>query len=135
MFPRPGGQDVAQENRSWAARVAAAAEGARRFETMVADALDALPDALRSQMDNVEVVIDDGPAPANLLGLYHGVPLTERQGYAGMLPDVITIYRRALEARARSIEDLEAEVRETVWHEVAHHFGISDERLHELGHD
>lgn len=123
-----------QDGRSWAARVSASAASARRFEAMVAAALDALPDAFRERMSNVEVVIDDGPASADLLGLYEGVPLTEREGYGGVLPDVITIYRRALERRARSLEELEAEVRETVWHEVAHHFGISDERLGELGH-
>lgn len=120
---------------SWGAHVARSAERAREFERMVADALDALPEELRTRMENVEIVIEDGPAPPDLLGLYHGIPLTERSGYAGALPDVITIYRRAIEARASSPAALEREVRETVFHEIAHHFGISDERLGELGHD
>jgi predicted Zn-dependent protease with MMP-like domain len=86
-------------------------------------------------MENVEIVVEDS-GRAGLLGHYHGVPLTERgSSYAGYLPDRITIYRRALEARARTPEDLAEQVRVTVWHEVAHHFGIDDDRLHELGMD
>lgn len=122
-----------QIGSSWRAHVQRSAASSRTFEMMVADALDALPDEIRARMDNVSVVVDERAAPPDLLGLYHGIPLTDREGYGGALPDVITIYRRALEARARSQEELEREVRVTVWHEVAHHFGISDERLGELG--
>lgn len=83
---------------------------------------------------NVEVIVEDAPGREGLLGLYEGIPQPSRgAGYAGVLPDRITIYRLPIEARARSDEDLEREVRKTVWHEIAHHFGISDERLRELG--
>ena len=85
-------------------------------------------------MENVEIVIDDSPDQPGLLGHYHGVPLTDRgSGYAGFLPDRITIYRRPLEARASTPEELAEQVRVTVWHEIAHHFGIDDDRLRELG--
>jgi len=107
-----------------------------RFERYVQDALDSLPEELASQMDNVAIVVEDGTADGPLLGLYHGIDQTARDSwYAGVLPDVITIYRLPLEARARSEADLAEQVRVTVWHEIAHHFGISDERLHELGWD
>lgn len=98
------------------------------------DAIDALPEELSSRMDNVAITIEDGHPGGPLLGLYRGIDQTRRDSsYAGILPDVVTIYRRPLEARARSEEDLARQVRVTVWHEIAHHFGISDERLRELG--
>ena len=107
---------------------------ARRFEALVRDAIDALPERFRARLDNVEIVIEDAPDRESLLGLYHGVPLTERgAGYTGVLPDKITIYRGPLERRARTMEELAEHVRVTVWHEIAHHFGIDDERLRELG--
>ena len=85
-------------------------------------------------MDNVAIVVEDGTEDGPLFGLYHGIDQTERNSwYAGVLPDVITIYRLPLESRARTEEHLAEQVRVTVWHEIAHHFGISDERLHELG--
>ena len=78
-------------------------------------------------------MIEDSPDD-RLLGHYHGVPQTERgAGYSGFLPDKITIYRQPLERRSHSRTDLAEQVRITVWHEIAHHFGISDERLRELG--
>ncbi len=102
------------------------------FESLVRDAIDALPEEFRRRLDNVEIVIEDVPEEP-LLGHYHGVPQTERGiGYAGYLPDKITIYRKPLERRSPTPEILAAEVRRTVWHEIAHHFGISDERLREL---
>jgi predicted Zn-dependent protease with MMP-like domain len=104
-----------------------------RFEEMVADALDTLPPGLARMMRNVAVVVEDGTDP-HLLGLYHGVPLTERTSYySAVLPDKITIFRLAICARCDSEEDVVDEVRTTVVHEVGHHFGIDDERLHELG--
>jgi predicted Zn-dependent protease with MMP-like domain len=119
---------------SWRQTVAARLEGARRFETLVRQAIEALPAELRERMENVEIVIEEAPASEELLGLYHGVPLTERgSSYAWHLPDRITIYRRPLERRARTPEELAEQVRITVWHEVAHHFGIDDWRLRELG--
>jgi predicted Zn-dependent protease with MMP-like domain len=105
-----------------------------RFEELVGDALDSIPPELGSLMDNVAVFVEEGHSP-HLLGLYTGVPLTRRDaGYAGMvMPDRITIYRRPILARCTSEDDVVEQVRVTVVHEVAHHFGISDERLRELG--
>ena len=93
-----------------------------------------MPERFRSRLDNVEIVIEETPERETLLGHYHGVPLTNRgAGYSGFLPDKITIYRAPLERRARSPEELAEQVRITVWHEIAHHFGIDDDRLRELG--
>jgi predicted Zn-dependent protease with MMP-like domain len=108
---------------------------AGRFEEYAQDALDSLPPDLRTRMSNVEIVVEDEPPPGErLLGLYQGVPLTRRGShYGGVLPDKITIYRGPL-ARlyGQDPESLSREVRRVVLHEVAHHFGISDERLIEI---
>jgi predicted Zn-dependent protease with MMP-like domain len=105
-----------------------------RFEELVADALDSIPEELGRRMDNVVVRVKDvGPHP-NLLGLYQGIPLTERAEYGGMvMPDRITVYRASILAHCRTEDDVVAQVRTTVVHEVAHHFGIDDDRLAELG--
>lgn len=103
-----------------------------RFERMVREALDDLPDELHHVLDNVVVqVVDRNPHEPSLLGLYEGVPHTERTGHEG--PDVVSIYRRALCEMCDDLEDLADEVYVTVMHEVAHAAGIDDERLHELG--
>jgi predicted Zn-dependent protease with MMP-like domain len=105
------------------------------FEQSVQDALDSLPDDLRDQMSNVAVVVEEEPAPGQpLLGLYQGVPLTRRSSYyGGVPPDKITIYRGPLERLyGVDTERLHREVKRVVLHEIAHHFGISDERLVEL---
>lgn len=105
-----------------------------RFEEMVAEALDALPERLGELMRNVAVTVEHGPGPRGLLGLYQGVPLTSRtSSYAGVLPDRITIYRRAICAICSTEAEVIDQVRKTVVHEVGHHFGITDERLEELG--
>jgi predicted Zn-dependent protease with MMP-like domain len=105
-----------------------------RFEEMVAAALDGLPEELGRMMRNVAVTVEHGPGPPGLLGLYQGIPLTGRTTqYAGVLPDRITIYRRAICALCRSEAEVADQVRRTVIHEVAHHFGITDQRLRELG--
>jgi predicted Zn-dependent protease with MMP-like domain len=106
-----------------------------RFEDMVTSALDGLPAELGKLMSNVVVQVEHDPGPPGLLGLYEGIPLTERTatGYGGVLPDVITIYRRAICAICESEQQVADQARQTVIHEVAHHFGISDERLEELG--
>jgi predicted Zn-dependent protease with MMP-like domain len=105
-----------------------------RFEEMVATALDGLPEKLGQLMSNVAVTVEDGPGPPGLLGLYEGIPLTSRTTYyAGVLPDRITIYRQAICAICNSEDEVADQVRRTVVHEVAHHFGIDDERLGELG--
>jgi predicted Zn-dependent protease with MMP-like domain len=104
------------------------------FGTLVEAALDSIPTELRRRMRNVVVVVEDEGASPNLLGLYHGIPLTSRTTtYAGVLPDRITIYRLPITRRCRTLDDVVQQVRITVVHEVAHHFGIGDERLHELG--
>jgi predicted Zn-dependent protease with MMP-like domain len=105
------------------------------FGQLVEQALDGIPAELGRAMRNVAVVVEDQGASPNLLGLYQGVPLTNRTSttYAGVLPDRITIYRLPLCRRSRSVEDLVHQVRVTVVHEVGHHFGLDDARLHELG--
>jgi predicted Zn-dependent protease with MMP-like domain len=105
-----------------------------RFEEMVSAALDGLPEGLGRLMQNVAVTVEHGPGPSGLLGLYQGIPLTSRTSqYAGVLPDHITIYRRAICAICRTEPEVADQVRRTVIHEVAHHFGIDDDRLRELG--
>ena len=105
-----------------------------RFEEMVVEALDGLPEELGRLMSNVAVTVQHEPGPPGLLGLYEGIPLTSRTtGYAGVLPDRITIYRLAICAICQTEEQVVDEVRRTVVHEVGHHFGIDDARLTELG--
>jgi predicted Zn-dependent protease with MMP-like domain len=105
-----------------------------RFEELVADAVDALPPWVLEVLENVEVIVEDRPPRDEpyLLGRYHGIPLSERRNYAGVLPDTITLYRRTIEREARDEDDLKRVVIHTVEHEVAHFFGISDDRLREL---
>lgn len=119
----------------------------RAFEQLVADALDGLPDAILRMLDNVAVVVADEPTPHQqarmrlardevLLGLYEGIPLTERtSGYGAVLPDKVTIFQRAIEAECVTEDELVDAVRHTVVHELAHHLGISDARLIELGYE
>jgi predicted Zn-dependent protease with MMP-like domain len=105
------------------------------FEDSVQAALEGLPDDLRAAMSNVAIVIEDEPPPGQpLLGLYEGIPLTRRTtGYAGVAPDKISIYRGPLERRYGGDPGLlRDQIRRVVLHEIAHHFGISDERLREL---
>jgi predicted Zn-dependent protease with MMP-like domain len=115
------------------------------FEQLVAEALDALPEAFREELDNVEVVVEEWPDaatlrqaglrnPAGLLGFYHGIPQTERTSYYGMvLPDKITIYRQPILRRCRTAKEVRELTFSVVRHELAHHFGISDERLQDIG--
>jgi predicted Zn-dependent protease with MMP-like domain len=106
------------------------------FEQAVRAALDALPPELSAAMSNVAIVVDDdAPSESPILGLYEGVPLTRRtSGYVAVPPDKITIYRRPIERLAgNDPERLRRQVEHVVVHEIAHHFGISDERLLELG--
>lgn len=109
-----------------------------RFEALVGDALDEIPEALARLIDNVVVVVEEeDPEDPDLLGLYDGVPLTERETYGlgGGLPDRITIYRLPILDMCDTEADVVEEVLVTVVHELAHHFGIDDERLTELGWD
>ena len=115
----------------------------RSFEDLVVEAIDTLPDDIARQMQNVEVVVEEEPPyeyvrrlprGMTLLGHYHGIPLTKRGvHYDGALPDKISIYKGPITRMARTPERIKHQVRKTVIHEIAHHFGISDERLHELG--
>ncbi|KUI26475.1 hypothetical protein AU196_17095 [Mycobacterium sp. IS-1742] len=108
---------------------------AQRFDELVSDALDLIPPRLAAAIDNVVVLVEDRhPDEPELLGLYEGIALTDRDTtYAGALPDTITIYRDALLDVCDTDEDVVEEVAITVIHEIAHHFGIDDDRLHELG--
>jgi predicted Zn-dependent protease with MMP-like domain len=115
------------------------------FEAMVAQAVDDLPAEFRDALDNVEVVVEDWPDaetmrragvghPSQLLGFYHGVPLTRRgHNYSFVLPDKISIYRMPILMRCRTADEVRAMVGRVVRHEVAHHFGIDDARLREIG--
>ena len=115
-----------------------------RFERLVEQALDSIPDDLRVHLDNVDVVVEEWPASDQLaghvipeedllLGLYEGVPLTQREDYGMVLPDKITIFQKSIEAVSSDDDEVVREVRTTVVHELAHHFGIDDARLGELG--
>jgi len=114
---------------------------AEEFEDLVGEALDTIPDELARLMSNVVILVEDRSPrrpdlvgdERDLLGLYEGTPLTQRgTNYAGLLPDRITIYRIPILRQCWSRQEVVRQVRTTVVHEVAHHFGISDERLHEL---
>ena len=108
------------------------------FEHLVGQALDEVPAELLQLVENCVILVEDAPPPdmAGLLGLYDGVPLTERgEFYAGVLPDRILIFRLPILAICETREDVVEEVHITVVHEIAHHFGIDDDRLHELGYD
>ncbi len=115
------------------------------FERLVVEALEALPEAIRTQLENVEFVVEEWPDPvvlrrmgvrnpASLLGFYHGIPRTQRTSHYGMvLPDKISIYRQPILRRCRNWREVRELVFSVVRHEIAHHFGITDERLMELG--
>ena len=115
-----------------------------RFEQLVGEAIDSLPDDFRQRMSNVAVVVEDVPSPRDarrfargriLLGLYQGQPLTRRDSRYGMaFPDKITIYQANIESICRTEDDIRRQVRKTVLHEIAHHFGIDDHRLRDLGY-
>jgi predicted Zn-dependent protease with MMP-like domain len=107
----------------------------QRFDELVGEALDGLPEWVQERLDNVEVLVEERPprGEGNLLGVYHGIPLTERDGsYFGVLPDTITLYRRNIDRAARDERELREIVAHTVIHEIAHFFGISDDRLREM---
>lgn len=117
----------------------------RLFERLVAEELDNLPEEFRRKLDNVEIVIEDWADqealraagvrhPAQLLGFYHGVPQTRRMhAYGLVLPDKISLYQRPIEMRCRTIDQVRRTIHRVLRHEIAHHFGIDDERLAKLG--
>ncbi|MHB1417384.1 MAG: metallopeptidase family protein [Chloroflexota bacterium] len=116
-----------------------------RFEHLVAEAIDDLPPTIRQRLANVDVVVEEEPAPyhlaeaglsadESLFGLYQGIPQTQRTAAYGMaLPDKITIFRGPIERFCRSRREIREQVRETILHEFAHHFGISDAELDDMG--
>jgi len=115
------------------------------FERLVAEALEALPERFREKLDNVVVVVEDWPdretmrlagvcSPLELLGFYHGVPQTKRTHSYGLVPpDKISIYRRPIEMRCRTMEQMRATINRVLRHEIGHHFGLDEDRLRELG--
>lgn len=103
------------------------------FEALVAESLATIPDELRTEMENVAIIIDDESPPGPLFGLYEGIPLTSRAGYAGVTPDRITLYLATICQSVDTLEELARRVRVTLLHEVGHHFGIGEARLRELG--
>ena len=116
----------------------------RRFERLVRQAIEELPPAFLDRMDNLDIVVEDWASPAqligsgieekeSLLGLYEGIPLPDRYDYNLALPDKITLFKRAIENICETDEEVVSEVRTTVIHEIAHHFGIDDDALHEMG--
>ena len=106
-----------------------------RFDEFVADAIRTLPPDLAKEIDNVAIIVEDEAKGRNLFGLFEGVPLTKRgpMSYSGALPDRITLYQGAICRYCNNDLEVRQQVRKTVIHELAHHFGISDERLTELG--
>ena len=116
-----------------------------RFEELVTKAIESLPDEFMERLENVDIVIADEPTKTQLdrsdveqgntlLGLYEGVPLTERtSGYSFVAPDKITIFQKTIEASFKNDAEMVKEIRRVVLHEIAHHFGIDDDRLEELG--
>lgn len=114
------------------------------FEQLVIEAIDSLPEEFIERLDNVDITVESAPTQAQLaqqgipddsllLGLYEGVPMTARQNYGFVLPDKITIFQESIEMACDTSEEIVHVVRDTVVHEVAHHFGIDDDALHALG--
>lgn len=106
-----------------------------RFEVLVGEALAALPAELSAQIENLAIIVDDQAPGRPLFGLYEGIPLTKRGpiSYSGVMPDRITLYQTTICRDCTSEDEVKTQIRKTVVHEVAHHFGISDPRLEELG--
>lgn len=114
-----------------------------QFDTLVGEALDSLPEKYTSRLTNVAIVYADEPTPEQramlklhctqtLLGLYEGVPLPQRGGREPLLPDKITIFKLPLAAMSKDLNDLKEQIRHTLWHEMAHYFGLDHKRIHEL---
>ena len=124
---------VAGPNRWWNGSMVEMTD--EQFDELVSEALDTIPEPLARMMQNVVVLVEDDHPDRDLYGLYYGVPLTQRgQTYAGLLPDTITIYRTPILRDFHTRSAVVEQVRVTVVHEVAHHFGITDDQLHEWGY-
>ena len=105
-----------------------------QFDEAVSDALDTVPAEIAARMDNVVILVEDEHPTEDLLGLYEGIALTDRYEYSGALPDVITIYRIPILDMVSSRDEALRQIAITVVHEIGHHFGIDDGRLHQLGY-
>lgn len=116
-----------------------------RFQQLVHEGVLAIDEKFRSRLNNVQIIIEDAPSPrqrrdndlpknATLLGLYEGVPLTEREHYTLVLPDKITIFKTPIEEMAATEEDVKAIVADTVWHEIGHHFGLDETEVRRREH-
>ncbi len=106
-----------------------------RFEELVTEAIDTVPDELAARMDNVAVFVEARSRSRGLLGLYQGIPLTDRGEYGGFaMPDRVTVFREPILEMCRTEAQVVRQVQITVVHEIAHHFGIDDDRLHDLGY-
>ena len=115
-----------------------------QFERLVRSELSQLPEEFKLRLNNVDIVVDNAASPnqligtgiensMELLGLYEGIPLTERYGYDLVLPDKITIFQKPIESICETQEEIAREIETTITHEIAHHFGINDDRLEEIG--
>lgn len=115
----------------------------KQFKKIVAGAIDAIPPPYMDRLENVAFIIEDLPTPAQsqqlglrcrdlLFGLYEGMPLPQRMGTTKLLPDKITLFKRPLEAVSQDLEDLTRRVKHTIWHEVAHYYGLDHRKIHEL---
>lgn len=113
------------------------------FQALINQALEELPGEHVKNIKNVAILYQDEPTPEQrvklelqdnqtLLGLYEGIPLSERQGMTTTLPDTITLFKRPLEAQAANMTELKEEIRHTIWHEIAHYYGLNHTRIHEL---
>ena len=119
--------------------------GRKKFEKLVNEGIKAIPKKFLEKLDNVDIVIEDEPTPYQLrqlrmrkdfliFGLYEGVPQTKRWQYGQVLPDKITIFQKPIERIANSEEEIKEIVKNTVWHEIAHHFGMDEKRIREIEH-
>ena len=115
-----------------------------KFEQLVKDGIEAIPKRFLEKLDNVDIVIKDEPTVEQreklkirdglkLFGLYKGIPKTKRRFYSGVLPDKITIFKKSIEEVASSDNQIKEIVKKTVWHEIAHHFGMNEERVRRAG--
>jgi predicted Zn-dependent protease with MMP-like domain len=117
----------------------------QQFEQLVARAIENMPEEIRERLENIDIIVEDEPSreqlrrsglsrKETLLGLYEGVPLTNRtHGYSYVMPDKITIFQKPIEASCRHENQITSKIQQVVRHEIAHHFGINDDRLEELG--
>lgn len=103
-----------------------------RFEELVNEGIKAIPKEFLAKLDNVDIVIENEPTSEQLLGLYEGIPKTKRWGYGQVLPDKITIFKNPIEKIAQSEQKVKRLVRDIIWHEIAHHFGMDEKEVRKV---